>query len=78
MSLYVHTGPYFKQLHLRNVFFYCQIQKCFGKDLRVREYGFANVVELADAMPDIVRIERPTKTGDWLLHSTKEHLGKLI
>ena len=39
----------------------------FQKELHVRLLGFSSVVELVGAMPEIVNIERPTKTGDWYL-----------
>lgn len=37
-----------------------------GKELNIKQYGFMSVVEFVAAMPDVVRIERPTKV-DWLL-----------
>ncbi|XP_048587343.1 tudor domain-containing protein 5 isoform X2 [Nematostella vectensis] len=49
-----------------------EYKKLFKKELVVRQHGFTSVIELADAIPDIVRIHRPTKTGDWLLLGNKK------
>lgn len=37
-----------------------------NKELNIKQLGFMSVVEFMSAMPDVVRIERPTKL-DWLL-----------
>lgn len=42
-----------------------------GKELNIKQYGFMSVVEFVAAMPDVVRIERPTKV-DWLLLLAKK------
>ena len=39
----------------------------YQKDLHVKLLGFSSIVELVGAMPDIVNIHRPNKTGDWYL-----------
>ena len=49
----------------------------YKKDLHVRLLGFSSVVELVGAMPEIVKIERPTKTGDWYL-TLKTSSGTLL
>ena len=41
-------------------------QNLHNKELNIKQLGFMSVVEFMSAMPDVVRIERPTKL-DWLL-----------
>ncbi|XP_028407750.1 tudor domain-containing protein 5-like isoform X2 [Dendronephthya gigantea] len=38
-----------------------------GKELDVLKIGFYSIIEMASAMPDVFRIERPFPNGDWLL-----------
>jgi hypothetical protein len=38
-----------------------------GKELNVLTMGFYSIIEMASAMPDIFRTERPFPNGDWLL-----------
>ena len=30
--------------------------------------GYLSLISLMGSLPDIVRIDRPVKNGDWLLH----------
>ena len=41
-------------------------QNLHNKELNIKHLGFMSVVEFMSALPDVVRIERPTKL-DWLL-----------
>ena len=42
-------------------------QTLLCKELNVLANGFYSIIEMASAMPDIFRIERPFSNGDWLL-----------
>ena len=46
------------------------LQKFHKKELNIKQLGFMSMVEFMSAMPDVVRIERPTKL-DWLLFLAK-------
>ena len=42
------------------------LQKLHNKELNIKQLGFMSMVEFMSAMPNVVRIERPSKL-DWLL-----------
>ena len=59
-------------------FFFFEIllfQKLHNKELNIRPLGFMSMVEFMSAMPDVVRIERPTKL-DWLLFLATKGTGE--
>lgn len=42
------------------------LQKLHNNELNIKQLGFMSMVEFMSAMPNVVRIERPSKL-DWLL-----------
>ncbi|XP_029197826.2 tudor domain-containing protein 5-like isoform X1 [Acropora millepora] len=51
--------------------FAAEYKKFHKKELNIKQLGFMSMVEFMSAMPDVVRIERPTKL-DWLLFLAKD------
>ncbi|XP_068695369.1 tudor domain-containing protein 5-like isoform X2 [Montipora foliosa] len=51
--------------------FATEYKKLHNKELNIKQLGFMSMVEFMSAMPDVVRIERPTKI-DWLLFLAKD------
>ncbi|XP_071947254.1 uncharacterized protein [Antedon mediterranea] len=49
---------------------YCKLT---GIELKLSKYGFFSVIDLVSAMPDVITIERPNPTGDWLLFDARFH-----
>ncbi|XP_078343727.1 tudor domain-containing protein 5-like isoform X2 [Oculina patagonica] len=52
-----------------------EYKNLYNKELNIKQLGFMSVVEFMSAMPDVVRIERPTKL-DWLLFEVRKENEK--
>ncbi|KAJ8301026.1 hypothetical protein KUTeg_022545 [Tegillarca granosa] len=46
-------------------------QERYKKELSVKDQGYWSVIEFCSSLPNIIRIERPTLKGDWLLFDAR-------